>query len=248
MLGFYGVVKATTGANPAPTLTHTPPFGHVFLSVNLSLGKSAEPPPPTSGPPGDEIITLKVGWSARNASSRGGGQCVWPGNSLRQRKKYTAASGSENCDVGRKTTRPCLWSAACDGGALRCCRSAQTQVIWTLDAPPKTSLSLAVVETKWTILLNGAFSKECAPLPLFGGTYLVFFFLPEVLKSGFVIFLISCYPSAAIWAPCAPGSWMMANNRFHYSSPVRMMGAEEKLYSAGDAQEDGVYMIFSSRS
>lgn len=86
MLGFYGVVpalKATTGANPAPAPTHTPPFGRLFLSVNLSLGKSTDPPPPrltptppsTSGPPGDEIITLKVGWSARNANSWGNTNC-----------------------------------------------------------------------------------------------------------------------------------------------------------------------------
>lgn len=85
MLGFYGVVpalKATTAANPAPTPTHTPPFGRLFLSVNLSLGKSADPLPPltptqpsTSGPPGDEIITVKVGWSARNANSWGNTNC-----------------------------------------------------------------------------------------------------------------------------------------------------------------------------
>lgn len=83
MLGFYGVVpalKATTGANPAPAPTHTLPFGRPFLSVNLSLGKSADPPPPTptdttSGPPGDEIITLKVGWSATNANSWGNTNC-----------------------------------------------------------------------------------------------------------------------------------------------------------------------------
>lgn len=90
MLGFYGVVpalKATTAANPAPPPpsnphSPTPPFGRLFLSVNLSLGKSTDPLPPltptqpsTSGPPGDEIITLKVGWSARNANSWGNTNC-----------------------------------------------------------------------------------------------------------------------------------------------------------------------------
>lgn len=46
MLGFYGMVpalKAMTGANPAPTVTRSPPFGQLFLSVNLSRGKSTEP-------------------------------------------------------------------------------------------------------------------------------------------------------------------------------------------------------------
>lgn len=41
MLGFYGMVPALNPLHPRP------PFGRLFLSVNLSLGKSADQPTPS---------------------------------------------------------------------------------------------------------------------------------------------------------------------------------------------------------
>lgn len=89
MLGFYGVVpalKATTGANLAPTRPTLPHLAASFCQWIYHLGSPltphphwhplAPPPPPsTSGPPVDEIITLKVGWSARHANSWGNTNC-----------------------------------------------------------------------------------------------------------------------------------------------------------------------------
>lgn len=71
MLGFYGVVpalKATTGANPAPTQTRSPPFGRFFFVSEFITWEVRWPPPPlsphltpTSSPP---LLQLRAprGW------------------------------------------------------------------------------------------------------------------------------------------------------------------------------------------
>lgn len=115
MLGFYGVVpalKATTGANPAPTLTHTPPFGCLFLSVNLSLGKSTDPPtdthtprPPPPGPQGMRSSLWKL-VGQPEMPTVGETQTVTR-NFSGTKKKIYCGLGLENCSVGKKTTQPC---------------------------------------------------------------------------------------------------------------------------------------------
>lgn len=141
MLGFYGMVpalKAMTGANPAPTVTRSPPFGQLFLSVNLSRGKSTEPLHPhhwhpcTSPPPGPQEMRSSL-WELvgqPQIPAAGETQKVNRKFSWTKEKIYSSLN-LESCSAGDKTTQPCLLSATSDRSGLGCCLQ-QASDLWII--------------------------------------------------------------------------------------------------------------------
>lgn len=104
MLGFYGVVpalKATTGANLAPTRPTLPHLAASFCQWIYHLGSPLTPHPhwhPLAPPPPPLHLRAPSGWDHHFESWLVSQTCqqlgkhkLWPGISLGQRKKYTVA-------------------------------------------------------------------------------------------------------------------------------------------------------------
>lgn len=98
MLSFYGVVpalKATTAANPAPN-PHSPIWPPLFVSEFITW-EVHWPPTPTDTHPALHLRAPRgwdhhfESWLVSQKCQQLGKHKLWPGNSLGQRKKYTAA-------------------------------------------------------------------------------------------------------------------------------------------------------------
>ncbi len=115
MLGFYGVVpalKATTGANPAPTQPILPHLAASFCQWIYHLGSPLTPhphwhplPPPPLGPQGMRSSLWKL-VGQPDMPTVGETQTVTRNFSGTKEKIYCGL-GLENCSVGKKTTQPC---------------------------------------------------------------------------------------------------------------------------------------------
>lgn len=123
MLGFYGAVpalKATTGANAAPTLTYTPSiWPPLFVSEFITwevrwpppplTHTHTPPPPPPPPPPGPQGMRSSL-WKVVGQPEMptvGETQTVTR-KFARTKEKTYCGLGLESCSVSKKTKQPCL--------------------------------------------------------------------------------------------------------------------------------------------